>query len=127
MIESELVAQRNEELTSTFLSMLGSGMTAKEVMASAADSSCSRFWITPQNAMRHVKARLDGTWGSKGNEHPQQIRKIDTIINMCQGDFSMSKVRDVVEGPAPSFFLSEAATRDIVYRTLKKRRDGDTH
>lgn len=129
MVESggELVAQRNEELTSVFLSLLGSGRTARDVISSAANSPCSRFWTTPQNAMRHVKARLEGLWGDKGNEHPQQIRKIDTIISLCQGDYSMRRVRDVVEGPAPSFFLSEAAARDIIYRTLRKRRDGDIY
>lgn len=118
----ELAAQRNEELTSAFLSMLGGGRLARDVISSAASLPCSRFWITPQNAMRFIKARLNGEWGDKGNEHAMQIRKIDTIIELCDGDFSSSRVRDVVEGPAPSFFLSLSAARDIIYRTMKKRR-----
>ena len=118
----ELAAQRNEELTAAFLSMLGDGRLARDIISSAASSPCSRFWITPQNAMRYIKARLDGSWGDKGNELPQQIRKIDAIIELCDGDFSISRVRDVVEGPAPSFFLSLSAARDIIYKTMKKRR-----
>lgn len=118
----ELAAQRNEELTSAFLSMLGDGRLARDVISSAASSPCSRFWITPQNAMRFIKARLNGEWGNKGNERSMQVRKIDAIIELCDGDFSNNRVRDVVEGPAPSFFLSLSAARDIIYRTMKKRR-----
>lgn len=118
----ELVAQRNEELTSVFLSLLGDGRLAKDVISSAAASPCSRFWITPQNALRYVKMRLDGSWGGKGNELPQQVQKIDAIIELCDGDYSIKKVREVVEGPAPHFFLSVPAARDIVYRTMRKRK-----
>lgn len=129
MLESggELVAQRNEELTSVFLRMLGDGRLARDVISSAAASPCSRFWITPQNAMRFIKARLDGSWGDKGNEHSQQVQKIDEIIRLCDGDYSIANVRDVVEGPAPRFFLSESAARDIVYKTIRKKRNGKTH
>lgn len=119
---SELAEQRNEELVAVFLHMLGGGRLAKDVIFSAASSPCSRFWITPQNAMRFIKARLDGSWGDKGNELPQQVRKIDAIIERCNGDFSLGNVRDVVEGPAPCFFLSEAAARDIIYKTIKRRK-----
>jgi len=118
----ELAAQRNEELTAVFLSLLGDGRLARDIISSAASSPCSRFWITPQNAMRYIKMRLDGSWGDKGNELPQQVLKIDAIIRLCDGNYSPAKVRDVVEGPAPSFFLSKSAARDIIYRTVRKRR-----
>lgn len=119
----ELAAQRNEELTSVFLSNLGDGRLARDVISSVADSPCSRFWITPQNAMRHIKARLDGSWGNKGNEHRQQVRKIDAIIELCHGDYSFAKVCEVVEGPAPSFFLEVGSATNIIFSTIRRKRE----
>lgn len=124
MIESvgNLSARRDEELTSVFLNMLGDGRLAKAVMRSAASMPSSRFWIEPENAQRHIRWRLKGTWGSKGNENPMAVKRIDAIIERCHGDFSIEKVTEVVEGPAPSFFLEGGTAINIIFATLRKRR-----
>ena len=114
--------QRNEELTNSFLHLLGDGRLAKDIICHAASLPCSRFWITPDNAYRHVRMRLQGIWGNKGNEHRMQVRKIDKIIELCKGDYSYDKVAEVVESPAPSFFLEKDSAINIVYATLRKRR-----
>lgn len=118
----ELSTKRNEELTSVFLSMLGDGRLAKAVMRSAASMPSSRFWIEPENAQRHIRWRLKGVWGNKGNEKPMLVRKIDTIIERCNGDYSIEKITQVVESPAPSFFLEGGTAINIIFATLRKRR-----
>lgn len=114
--------RRNEELTSVFLRLLGDGRLAKEVICQAATLPCSRFWITPENAVRHIKMRLDGRWGNKGNEHRMQVQKIDEIIKRCDGDYSLKKVTEVVESPAPCFYLECDSAINIVFSTLRRRR-----
>lgn len=118
----ELSTMRNEELTSVFLKMLGDGRLAKAVMRSAASMPSSRFWIEPENALRHIRWRLKGVWGNKGNEHPMTVKRIDAIIERCGGDFSIEKVTEVVESPAPSFFLEGSTAVVIIFRTLRERR-----
>lgn len=124
MLESvmDLSTKRNEELTSVFLAMLGDGRLAKAVMRSAASMPSSRFWIEPENAQRHIRWRLKGTWGNKGNEKPMLVRKIDAIIERCGGDYSIEKITEVVESPAPSFFLEGGTAINIIFETLRKRR-----
>lgn len=117
-----LTQKRDDELTSVFLRMLGDGRLAKDVMSSAASMPASRFWVEPENALRHIRWRLKGTWGDKGNENPMIVKKIDAIIERCDGCFSIEKVTEVVEGPAPSFFLTGGTAKNIIYATLRKRR-----
>lgn len=118
----ELASQRNEELTSVFLAMLGDGRLAKDVMFSAASAPSSRFWIQPENALRYVRMRLRGTWGNKGNEHPMMVARIDAIIKLCDGDYSIDRITQVVDSPAPSFFLEPQSAKNIIFNTLRKRR-----
>lgn len=117
-----LSARRDEELTSVFLRMLGDGRLAKAVMRSAASMPSSRFWIEPENAQRHIRWRLKGIWGNKGNEKPMAVKRIDAIIERCNGDFSIEKITEVVESPAPSFFLEGSTAVNIIFETLKGRR-----
>lgn len=118
----ELTRERNEELTDVFLRMLGDGRLARDVMSSAVSSPCSRFWITERNALRYVKMRLEGKWGGTGKEHPLTVMRTDIIIERCKGEFSLAKVREVVESPAPCFFLSEQTARNIIYETIRRRK-----
>jgi len=67
--------------------------------------------------------RVRGTWGTKGNEHPQQLRKIDEIIRRCEGDFSIDRITEVVESPAPCFYLEPDTAKNIIFNTLRKRRE----
>ena len=115
--------RRNEELTSVFLRLLGDGRLAKDVISHAASLPCSRFWISPDNAQRYIGLRLRGAWGSKGNELRMHVKKIDEIIKRCNGDYSLRKITEVVESPAPCFYLERGSAINIVFETLKKRRE----
>ena len=121
-VESELVSQRNRELAAIFLNLLGDGRVAKDVMFSAACMPSSRFWISPENAQRYIKMRLAGSWGNKGNELTMGVRRIDAIIERCHGDFSYENIINVVESPAPCFFLERGSAINIIYNTLRERR-----
>lgn len=119
----ELTRERNEELTDVFLRLLGDGRLARDVISSAVSSPSSRFWISERNALRYVKMRLDGRWGNTGTEHPLVVQRTDVIIERCNGDYSLAKVREVVESPAPCFFLGEQTARNIIYETMRKRKE----
>lgn len=127
-MDSDVRKQRDNELTDLFLSILGEGMLAKEAMAKAASMPCSRFWIEPEHAMDLIWARRSGRWkrAQKGNRfgvrNGNSIRRIDAIIERCEGTYTYQKVCDVVFSPAPEFFISPRTAMEIITRTLQKRR-----
>lgn len=125
MIESgdDIIMQRNEELTNTFLQLLGDGRLAKDVIGHAASLPCSRFWITPYNAYRHIRLYINGKWGKKSGAHRMQVLKIEEIIKRCKGNFSIQNITRVVESPAPCFYLERGSAINIVFTTLRKRRE----
>lgn len=120
--------QRDNELTDVFLSILGEGMLAKDAMAKAAAMPCSRFWIEPEHAMDLIWARRAGRWKRTqtdnrfGVRNKNSIRRIDAIMERCEGVYTYEKVCDVVFSPAPEFFISPRTAMGIITRTLQRRR-----
>lgn len=127
-MNSSVRKQRDNELTDLFLSVLGNGKLAKEAMAKAAAMPCSRFWIEPEHAMRMIWRRRTGRWQrSNGNNRfgvrsSNSIRRIDAIMERCNGDFSYESICDAIYSPAPEFYLSPRTAMEIITRTLQRRR-----
>ena len=120
--------QRDDELTDVFLSILGNGMLAKEAMAKAAAMPCSRFWIEPEHAAHLIWMRRSGRWRKSERgarfavRNNNSFRRIDLIIERCEGVFSFDRICDVVLSPAPEFFVSPKTAQAIITRTLQRRR-----
>lgn len=127
-MDSNVRRQRDDELTDVFLSILGKGMLAKEAMAKASAMPCSRFWIEPEHAMKLIWERRSGRWKQSKNSgrfsvrNINSIRRIDLIIEKCDGVFTYKRVCDVIYSPAPEFFVSPRTAMEIITRTLQRRR-----
>lgn len=128
-MNSSVRKQRDKEMTNLFLSVLGDGRPANKLMAQVADMPCSRFWIEPEQAIKLIWLRRRKAWhktegkGRHAVKNANSLARIDEIMRRCDGDYSFSKVAEVVLQPAPSFYVSPRTAQAIITRTLKERRN----
>ena len=113
---SYLKIQRAKELADAFFKVWEKGMTPCQAMRAAVTMPCSRFWISPETARRY----LVGGWGKPVTK--ERVQMLAEIARRCKGNHSLENVQEVVESPAPQFYMKPDTARKIIQRELKRRR-----
>ena len=117
--KSEFFEEKCRELLKVFFSKLGQGDSIEEVIAIAAESPCSRFWISTETAIRNIRMKEKG-------RPTRRTEVIDEIMKRCNGDYSRDNIERVVYSPAPKFYITPKTAKKLVYSELKKRKSCDT-
>lgn len=108
--------QRANALVNAFLSLCGRGAKACDSMRLAAEQPSPRFWISARQASLYLRKKCI----PKPNGLVAQMMK--EIEKRCGGDFSTLHLEDIVEQPAPKFYIRPETARKIIQQELKRRR-----
>lgn len=116
----DFIKQRANELTRAFFNSWTKGTTACQAMRNAAELPCSRFWISPECARKHIH---------RVNKHGARViannllrEMVEEIIKRCDGDYSWEKITEVVFSQAPKFYMRPETARKTIQQTLKQRK-----
>lgn len=130
---SEFIEQRDRELVAAFREiLLSADMPLSEMFAAAAKRPCSRFWVGESRAFRVIKEMHEGhtstQTGSAMLEKKQEmygeiLRRVEERLRADSGSSLEQAVHDVVNSPAPEFYLTEKSARVIIYR-IRRRKTG---
>ncbi len=127
----EFTACRDAELHRAFMDVLReSPLTVRslnQMFALAAASPCSRFWVSEERAAEVISALLAGKEfpdmsQQKRRMYGEILRRVRPILRENPGMPVSHAVFDVVNSPAPEFYLTTLSTRSIIYRYLRKRK-----
>lgn len=124
----DFTLSRNEELKSCFFRLLSSPdfRFVKDTFAFLANSPASRFYVSESRAveviLRHIRT---GEWGIKPGPRRQMYMDIErlasVLMSLSPGMDFCDAVYEVVNSPAPSFYLTPDSCRVILYAALSER------
>ena len=100
--------------------------TQDEVIKHAVKSKAPRFYVTFENARRFVsllsrKKKLPLINSNKLSMYKEIYRRYMKRVKECSERYKYIILEQIIEEPAPSFYLDENTFRGIVYRTLRER------
>ena len=100
--------------------------TQDEVIKHAVKSKAPRFYVTFENARRFVsllsrKKKLPLMNSNKLAMYKEIYRRYAQRVKDCSKRYKYVILEQIIEEPAPSFYLDENTFRGIVYRTLRER------
>ena len=98
--------------------------TQDEVIKHAVKSKAPRFYVTFENARRFVsllsrKKKLPLMNSNKLAMYKEIYRRYAQRVKDCSKRYKYVILEQIIEEPAPSFYLDEQTFRGIVYRTLR--------
>lgn len=108
-------------------------VSQSEVIEHASKSSAPRFYVTFENARRFVsllmrKKELPITNKNKVEMYKEIYRRYRKQAQECDSRYKYLILEDIIEEPAPSFYIDEETFRGIVYRALRSNGNkADTH
>ena len=118
--EAELLAEYRRQLTSC------SAIQLYGLLQSIVKSPCSRFWVSVERASA-VLSRME-----KGGVLPRSMtaerrrmyeeiaRRVAVLREGGRGEALTVLVREVIEQPAPEYYLTASAAKKIIYRHKKR-------
>lgn len=120
-VHSDYLQSRNEQLSGAFRARLGKGWGVLEVFNQMTDVPAPRFYISEERAFRLVSLRRrKGRWPE--GIIPTRRRMLNEIYRrveaMMEADPALDlrdAVFEVVNSPAPSFYLTPGSIRRIIY------------
>ncbi len=100
--------------------------TQDEVIKHAVKSKAPRFYVTFENARRFVsllsrKKKLPLINSNKLAMYKEIYRRYMQRVKDCSARYKYIILEQIIEEPAPSFYLDENTFRGIVYKTLRER------
>lgn len=121
--------QRNKELMHAFRHALSkcSFIDIPEVSKIMVNTPCSRFWVSEERAFIVVSDLLKGrpvleTMRPMKREMFQEIFDRVVLLQKQMPDASLSVlVFEVVNSPAPKFYLEPASAMEYIYKMKKNR------
>jgi hypothetical protein len=125
----EYEAERNGELLRTFRSLLAAENTIrlKQVLAKLVSMPSSRFWVSSERATIVITEMLKG--GSIEAMSPNKkamfteiYQRVKRLIKRYPGRPLNNIVAEVVEQPAPCFYLTPQSARVILHKAKKQCR-----
>lgn len=126
---AEFTAVRDRELYANFIELLRtSDMPLRDMFGEAARRPASRFWVSPERAAAVVVPMLRGRQtalpvnayeGRKRMFGEIAVRALEAIEN-DPDLLPTHAVEQVIMQPAPEFYLSDWAARQIIYRHRRK-------
>lgn len=98
--------------------------TQNEVIEHAVKSKAPRFYVTFENARRFVsllmrKKELPITNKNKAEMYRELYRRYRERAKDLDARYKYVILEEIIEEPAPSFYLDEETFRGIVYKTLR--------
>lgn len=98
--------------------------TQEDIIRHAARSKAPRFYVTFENARRFVsllmrKKKLPLTNSNKLDMYKEIYRRYIKRVKESGIRYKYVILEQIIEEPAPSFYLNEETFRGIVYKTLR--------
>ena len=102
--------------------------TQNEVIKHAVNSKAPRFYVTFENARRFVsmmarKKKLPFINENKLAMYKEIYKRWMQQVKDCNKRYKYIILEQIIEEPAPSFYLDEESFRGIIYKTLRNRRN----
>ena len=99
-------------------------VTQNEVIEHAARSTAPRFYVTFENARRFVSLLMRGKRlpivnKNKVEMYKEIYRRYKARLKDCNKRYKYLILEQIIEEPAPSFYLDEETFRGIVYKSLR--------
>ncbi len=101
--------------------------TQNDVIEQAVKSEAPRFYVTFENARRYVslmarKKQIPIVNKNKLEMYKEIYRRYLKRIRESSEHYRFVILENIIEEPAPSFYLDEETFKGIVYRTLRERK-----
>ena len=98
--------------------------TQEEIIRHAAKSEAPRFYVTFENARRFIslmsrKKKLPLINSNKLAMYKEIYRRYMQRAKDCTKRYKYIVLEQIIEEPAPSFYIDEDTFRGIVYKTLR--------
>ena len=99
-------------------------VTQSEVIETAAKSSAPRFYVTFENARRFTSMLMRGKKlpiknVNKVRMYMEIFRRYKAKVKNANARYKYLILENIIEEPAPSFYLDEETFRGIIYSTLR--------
>lgn len=121
-----ITAQRDEAVMEVFHRALKehAGKPIGEIMRIASAMPAPRFYVSPSVAIKRVSELARGKWRSKYEASKLQYEELLRRWR-ASGAKNYTALADIVEEPAPSFYLSYITFEQLVYRIMRQRNGRD--
>ena len=98
--------------------------TQEEIIRHAVKSKAPRFYVTFENARRFVsllsrKKKLPLINSNKLEMYKEIYHRYVKRVKDCSKRYKYIILEQIIEEPAPSFYLDEQTFRGILYKTLR--------
>ena len=124
---------RKEDVTKAFFETMkevrkhNPQATQNDIIEQAAKCEAPRFYVTFENARRYIslmarKKRLPIVNKNKMEMYKEIYRRYIKKIQDSNNPYRFVILENIIEEPAPSFYLDEETFRGIVYKTLREGR-----
>ncbi len=102
--------------------------TQNDIIKYAVNCKAPRFYVTFENARRFVsmmarKKKLPFINENKLAMYKEIYRRWLQQVKDCNKRYKYIILENIIEEPAPSFYLDEESFRGIIYKTLRSRRN----
>ena len=122
-----IIHLRNNDIVENYFATLKNNPSKRieEILRITAKSSASRFYVTFENARRFTSLLMRGkrlpiTNSNKRKMYMEIYRRYRERVKDSDARYKYLILEDIIEEPAPSFYLDEEIIRQIVYTTLRK-------
>lgn len=123
----DYIQSRNSNLRREFLARLGqNGMTLDRIYkALSSDTPADRFYISEERAYRLLRFGIrNASPHPHGNPLPQKLRmlaeirrRVNALMEADPGLSLRDAVFEVVNSPAPAFYLTPSSIKTILFRS----------
>ncbi len=122
---------RKEDVTKAFFETMrevrksNPQATQNDIIEQAAKCKAPRFYVTFENARRYIslmvrKKRVPIVNKNKMEMYKEIYRRYIKRIQESSCPYRFIVLENIIEEPAPSFYLDEETFRGIVYKTLRE-------
>lgn len=126
---SDFLATRNRELLQTLrrLIMTTDGIPMDGLYAMAAQSPCSRFWVSEKRAAEVISRMLRGEdmdvqgLPLRNKMYRELLRRVREWQAANPGHHLTDAVFAAVNSPAPEFYVTPQSAKVIISRIMQKR------
>ncbi len=118
---------KNRELVKLFRAAVRNAriIDLDRIFAEVAASAASRFYISEERVLLLIRQyRESGQWSVRSLQRRQMLAEIERRVSrMMAADAALTladAVAQVVNAPAPSFYLTPRTCRTLIYRTIQQ-------
>ena len=128
--EMHFSSQRNSELLRTYKKIISmcECIDVQVVAVAVVNSPCSRFWVSEERALYVVSnmlkgnSVLDGMNPTKRDMYIEIFNRVCLLRTLRPDDYLSDIVFDVVNSPAPCFFLQPRTALEYIHSTIRRNK-----